>query len=469
MHRILLTAITLSLSLSASAQTLYGTGTTGSGGRTPHIWLESSAWPGNSTLKLTLEDAAPSAPTSLVLGLQRTSTPIIGIQLNLVPFVAMSLGLTDAAGAAQAPMPVPNDPTLAGLQLDFQWIIIDGGSSAGLSASRGLEEIVGEPPLVVSAGSVGRLDSVTGTDPRSGQVQNWSTGANNPVDIQFTPNGRLAVITATLSKSFIIVDASNNGKPLASVSVGASPNSCAITPDGKRAYGLLGGTQTSQTGEIIIFDVDPNSATFGQKLGSVAGIPRSTVQLEGVGISRDGKILTACNLGLGQASAAFIVDIDPTSPTYNQVRHNMPIGNMLTDIEPSTDGSLAFALSASFAGQANVFVIDCVLGTVVNVISGVGMFPTDLDVGPRGKAAWIGATNSNEIVRIAIDPLDPNFGAITRGSTPKPFSIALSPDSSRVYATEQGGTKVYELDSSSLLPLRDWTVGTANGAAIAVR
>ena len=43
----------------------------------------------------------------------------------------------DANGAASVPIPLPNDPALVGLRLDFQWFLVDlPANTLGFTASQ---------------------------------------------------------------------------------------------------------------------------------------------------------------------------------------------------------------------------------------------------------------------------------------------------------------------------------------------
>ena len=53
--------------------------------------------------------------------------------------------VTDAAGAGSAPLPIPADPSYVGLNLFYQWVIVDagGGILGAFSASDALQVVLG--------------------------------------------------------------------------------------------------------------------------------------------------------------------------------------------------------------------------------------------------------------------------------------------------------------------------------------
>ncbi|MBI4881525.1 MAG: hypothetical protein HY812_17955 [Planctomycetes bacterium] len=213
-------------------------------------------------------------------------------------------------------------PQLLGFSAYFQWVVADPGV-LGYAASEGLEVVITPAPLVLAVGAAGYTSSVFAIDPLTGAISNWSMLAGN-VDVAFTPDGSLAVVSAMSSRTFLVIDAVT-GAALGSVSVFGVPNNAAITPDGTRCYGLVGPDAANNFQEIIEIDLDPASPTFAQKLANVTGFPTTLKQWEGSGISGDGRILTAANLGLGNPAAVVVVDIDPQSATRNTVIGYIPI------------------------------------------------------------------------------------------------------------------------------------------------
>lgn len=478
-HRSLPFAAALLVSGAIVAQTNYGQATAGAGGVRPRAWFAGSPSPGTPALTFELDRAVGGGPTLLLLGVARAQVPVLGITLLVQPLVSLFVGLASGtsgapgAGTANVPLAVPNDPTLLGILIDSQWVVFDQGAVAGLAASEGFELRIVPPPLVLASGSTGGADPIIALDPTTGSFTNWSStiGADNPSGVEFTPDGTLCVVSAELSHRYFIADVTNGCTLLASVLVPANalPNAIAITPDSRRAYGIMGGPQGSGAGQIIEIDLDRNSPTFGTQIGIVTGVPIAS-QLEGVGIAADGRSLCACNLGLGQAPFAVFVDIDPASPTFNTVTLTVPLTNLPTDVRMSRDGALAYVCVAALGPGGWLQIIDASTGLFVASVPNIGTFPTDLEISPRGDFVLIACPNSNEIVKIDVDPASPTYLQRTAALMPvAPFAVAIAPDGRTAWCGEQFGTNVHRIDTATMTLQQTFPVGAVVSDAICVR
>jgi len=93
----------------------------------------------NSLNQITLANAAPSSPATLVFGLSAINAPFKGGTMVPQPFLTVPLG-TNALGAVTLPFAWPaNVP--AGLAIYFQYWIQDGAATLGYSASNGLKGV----------------------------------------------------------------------------------------------------------------------------------------------------------------------------------------------------------------------------------------------------------------------------------------------------------------------------------------
>lgn len=112
--------------------TTYGTGSTGSNGiptlttlNRPIINIQQPT--GMDTFpKLQIAGGANNATCALLAGFGRTNTPVGNVTLYTNSIASIPIAL-DASGAATATLNVPNDPTLCGLAVDFQALIVDPG------------------------------------------------------------------------------------------------------------------------------------------------------------------------------------------------------------------------------------------------------------------------------------------------------------------------------------------------------
>ncbi|MFG0319592.1 MAG: YncE family protein [Planctomycetota bacterium JB042] len=441
----------------------YGTETPGTGGVAPEIWALGSPYVGNTQFAVRLERALANSTAFLLVGTQKVDVPS-SFHINVLPFF-LTPGLpTGPAGSLLLPLPIPPLPAIQGARAYLQWAVSDPIPAFGTSASKGLESGLTDVPLAVSVGSSSVASTV---DVNAGTVGTWPAIGTHPSDVEFTPDGSLAVVPSDSGGVYHVVDVAANGAILASVPVNGRPNAVAITPDGKRCYGASYGSSGAQSGEIVEIDIDPASATFGTIVGNVA-IGGTVSQFEGASISEDGRVLVAASLGLGQPSWLVAVDIDPQSPGYNQVFRAATGSGLWTDVVPSPDGSLAYLTQANIGPGSTVLVYDLSTGLPIGGVGNVGDFATDIDISHDGRVVWVATPNSSSIARIVVDPSDPAYLQPATAPVPSPFSLALTPDETEVWAAEQSGS-MHRLDAATLTPIQSYPTTPNAGNGIAVR
>ena len=118
----------------------YGTGTAGTGGKTPAIdYAGGFAKVNRPTFGLECTDLAPNAPTALFIAAGQANVPVFGITVNIdlgLPFVM--LGATASAqGAVTFGIPIPNVPGYGNVGFNAQVVTADANGPQGLAASRG--------------------------------------------------------------------------------------------------------------------------------------------------------------------------------------------------------------------------------------------------------------------------------------------------------------------------------------------
>ena len=155
-------------------------------------------------------------------------------------------------------------------------------------------------------------------------------------------------------------------------------------------------------------------------------MPAGVDQLEGCEISTDGRVLTVSNLGLGQTPYLFVVDIAAGSPNRDRVVRSLQLPSLCTDVVPSPDGSLAYAALAPLTGPGSVMVFDTTTGLPTAVVPNVGRFPTDLDLDPLGRFAYLACGVSGEVVRVDLRSDTGTFGStLATPGLSQPFALAL--------------------------------------------
>lgn len=125
----------------------YGAGGAGSGGATPRAVAMSPPMLGNPGLTVGVADGLGGAPAALALDIAAAPPGIVwlGAPFHLAATPALqalfAAPLIDAGaseGYASAPLAVPADPALEGVELFLQWLVLDAGAPGGLATSDGL-------------------------------------------------------------------------------------------------------------------------------------------------------------------------------------------------------------------------------------------------------------------------------------------------------------------------------------------
>jgi len=118
----------------------YGTGTAGTGGKTPKVdYGGGFAQVGRTTFLLEGTDLAPNAPAALFIGSASASIPAFGITVNLdlsQPY-AMIPTSADGQGRFAINVPLPGHAGAAEATIYAQVVAIDAAGPQGLSASQG--------------------------------------------------------------------------------------------------------------------------------------------------------------------------------------------------------------------------------------------------------------------------------------------------------------------------------------------
>lgn len=125
---------------------VYGQGCAGTAGLIPVIGGSGPVAIPSPTFAITLANARANAFSLLIGGSSRTNSGSLQLPYDIGGgcFVLASPDgsrsvTTDGAGNATAAMPIPNSQTLIGVNLFFQWVVIDpnSGSQFGLAVSNG--------------------------------------------------------------------------------------------------------------------------------------------------------------------------------------------------------------------------------------------------------------------------------------------------------------------------------------------
>ena len=125
----------------------YGRGCPGTGGLEPRIAGVNLPVVGNAAFAVQLTQALPTTVTALFGGWVPGNVPLGGgcTYWLAVPSTLTLITVTDGTGTATLPMPLPNWSTLVGLEIFFQWGVIDPNGALGNAASfsSGMLAVVG--------------------------------------------------------------------------------------------------------------------------------------------------------------------------------------------------------------------------------------------------------------------------------------------------------------------------------------
>ncbi len=461
----------------------YSVGSPGKGNVIPQIWADGHPSLGQLAFRVTLEKGVGGAPAVLMTGLAPTKFPVFGITLAVDPFkpgfftpwVGLLSGSVGAvgAGAAKAPLPLPNDSRILGLQLYSQFIVLDSATSQGLSASRGLRVSVNGGALAVLCGH----RTLRSYDYLNKKAFNDGTGSS-PVDSQFNRKGDLLFLTgrgAGNNPVFEIYDAKVSPmKKIRTVALGKGlANHSVIHPNGKLAYVAVA-DKLGKKSFVHIVNIDPNSKSFGKVIGQVSGIPSGIHFFEGGSVSANGKWLCIAEFAFSGSPKLYLIDVDPSSSGRNKVTkiHSLlGLGAMATDVAVDERGVFAYVCIASLGRVSTFAQVFLPTGKIMKTVKmgSNALFPVDIDIDPRGKFLISSCSNSRNLVFFSLESgakfMKPRVFQGTGKA--QPFSVALTPDSKvAVAASLSNGMVAWDIQTGKIV----WTVPiNGSGAAIAVR
>ena len=358
--------LALTLSMGLTAQTNYGTGTPGPGGVVPTL-TSAQAWMGNTTFSLDMAGAPAGAAGWLVVSFAPAAATSGSIpiwmdfnQVNSVTPVAFS-----GSGTASVPAPLNFGvlPYLAGIKFYGQVFIPYSG---GVAVSSGLEITLTMPPEILVTSCCGSQYVI---DPQT------ATLAVPPSPV---PNGAIYDTIAEEGGRYVYVssDANMGGGILRGDASTQPPTYMPLGPSRRTFFVRLDETRHrlwaivddgNGDRDLVVYDVDPISPTFGNAIDSILGVGSLA---ERFALSPDGNRIV---LQPGIGTTLVLYDTDPASPTYKQLLSNIAVPT-------NPQALIAFVLDLAFTRDGETVLAP------LNYIVGPGM-PISCEIARYSLAA----------------------------------------------------------------------------------
>jgi WD40 repeat protein len=370
---------------------------------------------GNAYFKLQLTGPNPLGGV-LFLALARASVPIGAWTLLLDPITLQQVNFPLAPGVTEQPLPMPNDPSVFGIPVDFQALLLNG---TDLGATNGLEVRIQQHRTPLRAYFPG---------------QDFSQGANAP--------GQFSTMDfSTWPPAFRATgDIGFNGNISENFSV-------AVAVSDRLDFAFLHGNGANNA-FIRVFDIaaDPTGANVAYtSLGDIpltAG-PDTTIGYRDLEISRDGHWLFATTgsspLALHVFDLTSLPGTLPNAPAQTFTFGNQGSGSALIDLSP--DGRL-LALALGSTPSADVFLYDITAAAqplapratlFVPGSSGFGS-PCALDFSPNSRRLFVVTGGTCSFYDVTANPPTP----LVSGATWTTTGIATLPWNGGALALRQG-------------------------------
>jgi YVTN family beta-propeller protein len=237
--------------------------------------------------------------------------------------------------------------------------------------------------------------------------------------IDVTPNGLWAYAVSPDGDVVVPIDLATP-ESRSGVSVGDTPISVDIHPDGTFAYVANFGSSS-----VSVIDVDPTSGTFNQVVETII-VGANPIDLVA---SPDGDRLYVANAGSNDLS---VVDVDETSATYNLVLATVGGGTSTKTITMSPDGSRIY-----IGTDTGFIVMDPVSYGVLATVGG-GTSTKTMTMSPDG-ALLIVLTTEGEVLIFDAQPGSPTENQVlaTVGGGTSTKTMTMSPDGALLYLVQE--------------------------------
>lgn len=253
------------------------------------------------------------------------------------------------------------------------------------------------------------------------------------------------------------------------------PDEISITPDGTRAYVTIAGVDEAGTqyGVVKVIDIDPTSATYNTVVGQPINVG---LYAEQVVFTPDGTRGYVISYGAddldGYTTELSVIDTDPDSSTYNTViGAPIPVGGGF-DLGFTSDGTRAYVLGYVDPNDTDgpyttqILVVDTDLASATyNTVIGPPIEISDesYNVLLGSTTAYVTDFDDNMVTVIDIRPGSPTYNTVVDA-----IPVAAVPDE---MALSSDGSVLYVVsyeNSVNTLTLIDTSTNTAIGSPISI-
>ena len=285
---------------------------------------------------------------------------------------------------------------------------------------------------------------------------------NSPNSVSVSPDGT-KVYVANFNDSNVSIISTSSNTVTNTISVGAQPFSVTVSPDGTKVYvsndginsvGVINTSSNTVTNTTPLYSSSPRSIAVSPD-GTKIYVAASGTNVVIVINTSSNTVITTIPLSDSPRSVAMSPDgtkvyaatagynsISVISTSSNTVTSTIPIGGGSYSAVVSPDGTKVY-VADSLNGVISV--VSTSSNTVTNTIS-VGAEPRSVAVSPDGTKVYVADFNDNT-VRVISTSSNTVTDTISVGSSPK--SVAVSPDGTKVYVANFNDNTVTVINNNN--------------------
>jgi serine/threonine protein kinase/WD40 repeat protein len=194
----------------------------------------------------------------------------------------------------------------------------------------------------------------------------------------------------------------------------------ALSENGQRMLG-----STISTGEAILWDIDPNSASYQSVLARLGGYQELVIP---IALSADGHyaiIGSGDYFGESNRSSLKLWDVDESSPSFGTVIHELGGYEYFPRSAAfSSDSSKLLVGTQDLEGHGGLFLYEVSTGALLRRFN-TGHDVSSIIINPDNKRAMEASAYYGDVVEWDIDPLSSSFGSEIRRIPHSDVSYAL--------------------------------------------